>query len=267
MRAAYGMQSPRLASDAAPNDGVTSAQDPTDVRALADGAQQDRYEASHADASQADAKDAKTGVNRDADGQADEKASGDQSTDGHDPLGLTADQVRLISDLQRRDRDVRAHEAAHQSAGAGYVGGASFSYQSGPDGRRYAVGGEVPVDTSPVSGDHAATITKMQIVRAAALAPADPSGQDLAVASAASQILASVQQELAKQRSDENAKVSTSSKEADDKKTEEPSAVMGDSRPVQDDAKAKGRAGRVDELVQQVYGRRPRSGALVDIRA
>lgn len=92
-----------------------------------------------------------------------------------------------ISDLVRRDREVRAHEAAHAAVGGAYVrGGPSFSYTTGPDGKRYAAGGEVQIDTSPVPGDARATAQKMRVVKAAALAPAQPSGQDLAVAAAAS---------------------------------------------------------------------------------
>ncbi len=108
-----------------------------------------------------------------------------------------AEQIQ-ITRLQARDREVRAHEAAHQAAGGGHAGAASFTYQQGPDGRRYAIGGEVPIDMSAVSGDPAATIAKMARVRAAALAPAQPSAQDLAVASAAGRIAAEAQQELAR---------------------------------------------------------------------
>ncbi|MBA3937404.1 MAG: hypothetical protein H0X38_08075 [Planctomycetes bacterium] len=105
--------------------------------------------------------------------------------------------TQLIAQLARRDRDVRAHEAAHQAAGGNLVGAARLDYQVGPDGHAYAVGGEVSVDVSAVSGDPAATIVRMERVRAAALAPADPSSQDLAVASAAAAIAADAQRQLA----------------------------------------------------------------------
>ena len=67
-------------------------------------------------------------------------------------------------------------------------GAVSFQYQTGPDGKRYAVGGEVPIDVSSVEGDPRATLAKMQQIRRAALAPASPSGQDRAVAAQASRI-------------------------------------------------------------------------------
>jgi hypothetical protein len=113
-----------------------------------------------------------------------------------------ADQ-QVVEQLQSRDREVRAHEAAHQAAGGGAVGGASYSYQQGPDGRQYAVGGEVPVDLSSSGGSPEATIAKMARVRAAATAPAEPSGQDLAVAAAASSIEAAARQELRTKTADE----------------------------------------------------------------
>ena len=96
--------------------------------------------------------------------------------------------LTMIRALQSRDTTVRAHEAAHIAAGGGVItGGAQYSYQQGPDGHNYAVGGEVGIDASPVPGNPRATMAKMAIVRAAALAPAQPSGPDLAVAAGATQ--------------------------------------------------------------------------------
>jgi len=59
----------------------------------------------------------------------------------------------------------------------------------------YAVGGEVSIDTTPVKGDPQATVAKMETIKAAALAPADPSGQDRAVAAEASQEESQARQE------------------------------------------------------------------------
>ncbi len=105
-----------------------------------------------------------------------------------------------IRELADTDRKVRAHEAAHMAAGGQYVkGGATFQFQKGPDGKMYAVGGEVSIDTSPVKSDPQATIMKMEAVKRAAMAPAEPSGQDRSVASAASAAEAQARQELAAQ--------------------------------------------------------------------
>jgi hypothetical protein len=113
--------------------------------------------------------------------------------------GISEEDQKVIRELTRRDQDVRAHEAAHAAVGGQYVkGGATFTYQKGPDGKMYATGGEVSIDTSPVKGDPQATIAKMETIKRAALAPAEPSGQDRSVAAAASGAEAAARQELAK---------------------------------------------------------------------
>ncbi len=117
-----------------------------------------------------------------------------------DVQGLTAEEQRVVAELQRTDRQVRAHEAAHLAAAGGLARGVSFSYTSGPDGKQYAVGGEVSIDSSPVAGDPDATIRKAQQVRAAANAPANPSGQDRAVAAQAAQLETAARAELAQRR-------------------------------------------------------------------
>jgi len=101
-----------------------------------------------------------------------------------------------ISALQKRDQEVRTHESAHAAVGGSVTGAPSFSFERGPDGKNYAVNGEVSVDLSPVSGDPRATIAKMQKVHAAALAPINPSSQDKRVAAAATKTIASAQSEI-----------------------------------------------------------------------
>jgi hypothetical protein len=96
-----------------------------------------------------------------ADGQ-DAGAKGQESAaDGPAAGELTPDEQRLLRELQARDREVRAHEAAHKAAGGGLAGGASFTYQQGPDGRYYATGGEVSIDIGS-ERDPAATIAKIR---------------------------------------------------------------------------------------------------------
>jgi len=126
------------------------------------------------------------------------RAEGEQTEEQSPPQGqLTEEQLQVVQALQARDREVRAHEQAHKSVGGSLAGAVSFSYQSAPNGQRYAVGGEVPIDTSIVSGDPAATIRKMTTVRAAATAPVDPSAQDQSVAAFASRQLAQARKDLA----------------------------------------------------------------------
>jgi hypothetical protein len=115
---------------------------------------------------------------------------------------LTPEQQRQVEVLKQTDRKVRSHEQAHMAAGAGLVRGSSFSFQAGPDNKRYAVAGEVSIDTSP-GRTPTETIAKVQQIRAAALAPADPSTQDRRVAAAASQMEMEARQELAQAREEE----------------------------------------------------------------
>ncbi len=114
---------------------------------------------------------------------------------------LTPDEQDQVRKLQARDREVRAHEAAHVAAGAGLASGASFTYQRGPDGVNYAIGGEVRISTAPGRTPEE-TIEKARQIQAAALAPADPSGQDRAVAAAASAMAQEAQAELARTKAE-----------------------------------------------------------------
>lgn len=117
--------------------------------------------------------------------------------------GLTEQQLVEVRKLEGIDREVRSHEQAHVAVGGRYAGAPQFSLKRGPDGVNYAVGGEVPIDVSVVSGDPAATIRKMEQVRRAAQAPADPSPQDRAVSSQATQAILQARAELAQQQARE----------------------------------------------------------------
>ncbi|MDO9018664.1 MAG: putative metalloprotease CJM1_0395 family protein [Deltaproteobacteria bacterium] len=109
-----------------------------------------------------------------------------------------------IAALRKRDADVRAHERAHQMAAGGLAGGATYTYQRGPDGQLYAIGGEVPITVGPGRTPEE-TLQRARTVRSAALAPAEPSGPDRAIAAAAASMEAQALQEI-------NARESTSSK-------------------------------------------------------
>ncbi|MDZ5648387.1 putative metalloprotease CJM1_0395 family protein [Nitrospirillum sp. BR 11828] len=113
---------------------------------------------------------------------------------------LTDAQQQQVDKLKVVDRSVRAHEAAHKAAGGPYAGSESFTFTTGPDGQHYATAGEVAIDIGSVQGDPQATIAKLETVRRAALAPADPSGQDRAVAAQAEAGIVAAQGEAAKQK-------------------------------------------------------------------
>ncbi len=114
---------------------------------------------------------------------------------------LTKTEEMLITELKQIDSAVRKHEMAHVATGGRYIlSGANYSYKTGPDGKRYIVGGEVKIDTSPIPGDPQATLNKMRQVRRAALAPVDPSPQDRKVASTAMTISTKAMSELMMER-------------------------------------------------------------------
>ncbi len=121
----------------------------------------------------------------------------DRSFQKQSAQGLSEDELKQLEKLKKRDQVVRAHERAHIAAGGPYVrGGARYVYQRGPDGRLYAIGGEVSIDVSPVPNDPEATIRKMQVIKRAALAPAQPSPQDYHIAAQAAMEMQKAQAEL-----------------------------------------------------------------------
>ena len=109
---------------------------------------------------------------------------------------LTLEQQEELLQLQMRDQEVRVHEQQHASVGGQHTGSPQYEFKTGPDGKQYVVEGSVPVDLSPIAGDPAATIDKMRQVKAAALAPAQPSSADKNAAAAAESRIAQATAEL-----------------------------------------------------------------------
>lgn len=134
---------------------------------------------------------------------------------------LEQQETKQIQELKSRDTEVRTHEAAHAATGGQYAGSPTYSFKRGPDGNNYAVGGEVSIDASAIAGDPAATVTKMQQVRAAALAPAEPSGQDRKVAGEATQQISKARADQVKQTAEELKANNEERVEKDEAKAEE----------------------------------------------
>jgi hypothetical protein len=124
------------------------------------------------------------------------RIEGYSSLSFHYTKDLSEAEKREVEKLRQRDSHVRAHEQAHLSAGAGLTtGGAKFKYQTGPDGRQYAVGGEVGLRI-PEGGDPETRLRNALRVERAALAPSDPSPQDRAVAGKAREKANDAREEL-----------------------------------------------------------------------
>ena len=103
---------------------------------------------------------------------------------------------QIVKKLSTLDREVRNHELAHAIVGGKYTGTPHYQYERGPDGINYAVAGEVSISVSAIKGNPELTIEKAQVIRRAALAPAEPSTQDRRVAMEALQMEADAHLEL-----------------------------------------------------------------------
>ena len=114
-----------------------------------------------------------------------------------------------IEQLKARDQEVRVHEQAHASTGGQYAGAPQYEYTTGPANKRYVTDGEVSIDVSEERTPEE-TLKKMEQVRAAALAPAEPSSQDLKVAAEASQKATEARSEIAKGQTETASTGSTS---------------------------------------------------------
>lgn len=111
-------------------------------------------------------------------------------------------ELKEIEQLKSREKEVIAHEQAHAAVGGQYTGAPTYDYQTGPNGVRYAVSGEVSIDTSEIPRDPQATLRKAKQIKAAALAPAEPSTQDLKVAAKADRMAANARAEILAETTD-----------------------------------------------------------------
>lgn len=145
---------------------------------------------------------------------------------------LTAEEQQAVFKLKQRDREVRAHEQAHLANAGQYAsGGPTYSFQTGPDGKRYAVGGEVPIDVSKERTPEQ-TILKMRAVQRAALAPASPSSADRSIAAAAAMKEAEALREVNNSASGGPEGIKPDDDSSPDKETLEPSPANGAEHPV-----------------------------------
>ena len=116
---------------------------------------------------------------------------------------LSLEEQRMVAELQAADTNVRAHEAAHMAAGGGLTSPASYTYERGPDNKMYAVAGEVGISTGEGNTPQE-SLNKAQTIRRAALAPADPSPQDLKVAAQAASMEMSARAQIMQEKMAQN---------------------------------------------------------------
>ena len=128
-------------------------------------------------------------------------------------------ELAVTRELAERDREVRAHEQTHAAIGGQYASAPSYTYERGPDGRLYAVAGEVKIDTSPIPNDPQATLEKAEIIQRAALSVAEPSPADRAVASEARVMAAEARAEILQQEQEERVETTEQTQEGNDEQS------------------------------------------------
>lgn len=181
--------------------------------------------------------------------------------------------AKEIEQLKARDQEVRTHEQAHAATGGQYAGSPQYEYTTGPDNKRYITGGEVSIDVSEAKNPEE-TLRKMEQVRAAALAPAEPSSQDLKVAAEASQKAVEARTDIAEENREALSSTSGESTENSASSTIEEASdtpfmgqsvndAIGEASKTQDDIISEGSGSRslnieqqgISELLQARIGR------------
>ena len=154
-----------------------------------------------------------------SDSSGDKTANAENNTQNNDKnagqknIGeLSLEEQRIVTELQAADTNVRAHEAAHMAAGGGLTSPASYTYERGPDNKMYAVAGEVGISTGEGNTPQE-SLNKAQTIRRAALAPADPSPQDLKVAAQAASMEMSARAQIMQEKMAQNSQNTNNSNE------------------------------------------------------
>ena len=144
---------------------------------------------------------------------AENNTQNDDKNAGQKNIGeLSLEEQRIVTELQAADTNVRAHEAAHMAAGGGLTSPASYTYERGPDNKMYAVAGEVGISTGEGNTPQE-SLNKAQTIRRAALAPADPSPQDLKVAAQAASMEMSARAQIMQEKMVQNSQNTNNSNE------------------------------------------------------
>lgn len=158
----------------------------------------------------------------------------------------------VIRQLAARDQDVRQHEAAHSAVGSALAGAPQFNYVRGPDGVLYAESGEVSISLRVASDDPQVVLSVAEQVQRAALAPAEPSGQDRRVAAQAAQIAQQARSELAAQRVAES---------KNEEKPEDETASVGDQQTEEKISSEQEKAARLEAQAEEIREKEARQKA------
>lgn len=146
--------------------------------------------------------------------QTNDEQTGREQTGTGTNQELTPQEQQQLAELKQTDAQVKAHEHAHKSTAAGLTtSGPNYEYETGPDGKKYAVAGDVNVSYQK-SSDPEVNLKNAQQLKAAALAPADPSSQDRKVAMQADREIAKARQEIMEEQNQTEEEEETSATSA-----------------------------------------------------
>lgn len=102
------------------------------------------------------------------------------------------DYERVLEKFKSMDSNIRMHEQQH-AALSGTSSPIEYSYQLGPDGKMYANGGSVRLDTSLPNNPDAASVKLDSIKKSATSSGSDMSGADATIAISANLMKAKLQ--------------------------------------------------------------------------
>jgi hypothetical protein len=120
----------------------------------------------------------------------------DTSSPSAPPSAPNEDQMAALRDLQARDKEVRRHEQTHAAMLGPYAGAITYTYEIGPDGKAYAVGGSTEIREAAGSSPEEKAARARRIM-AAAMAVSNPSGADLTAAAEAARMAGKAVRQMA----------------------------------------------------------------------
>jgi hypothetical protein len=115
---------------------------------------------------------------------------------------LSAEELQKLRELERKDQQVRTRDMAFLAAAGGAAGSVALEYETGPDGRRYAVGADIKLDTS-AGATPEQTLAKARALRAATMSARSDSSADASAAAKAVRMEAEARAEIERARAAE----------------------------------------------------------------
>jgi hypothetical protein len=101
------------------------------------------------------------------------------------PRLVNPEEVRMLKDLELRDKAVRDEEEAHARMLGRHAGAIRYEYQIGPDGKAYVINGSVEVNPKFDSTSPDEIRRVLQTIQKAAVTVSNPSQADLNIAASA----------------------------------------------------------------------------------